>query len=129
MSYERWEITPELELKMLDVACRLRHDQTKTEATLWEKLRRNQLGYKFRRQVPIGPFVVDFLCAAADLVIEVDGPIHASQQSADIERQALLETLGLCFIRVSTEDVEYRLPEVITKIRAALAGITLDVTR
>ena len=121
MSYERWDISPELELKMRDVARRLRREPTPTEAILWEKLRRKQLGQKFRRQVAIGPFVVDFLCTTASLVIEVDGPIHELQRQADQERQALLETLGLRFIRVSTDDVEHRLAEVVTKIQAVLA--------
>src|SRR5215468_7479525 len=120
MSYERWDISAELELKMRDVARQLRREPTPTEAILWEKLRRKQLGVKFRRQMPIGPFVVDFLCAEARLIIEVDGPIHDKQVQADRERQALLESLGLRFLRFSTEDVEARLPEVVTKIRAAL---------
>ncbi len=64
MDYERWEISPELEVKMRDVARQLRREPTPTEAILWEKLRRKQLGYKFCRQVPIGPSVVDFLCTA-----------------------------------------------------------------
>ncbi len=126
MDYERWVISPELELKMRDVARQLRQEPTPTEALLWAKLRREQLGHKFRRQVPIGPFVVDFLCATAQLVIEVDGPIHVSQQRADQERQTLLESLGLRFIRISTHDVEYRLSEVIDKIYVILNNKTLD---
>ena len=121
MEYERWDISPELELKMRDVARRLRKEPTPTEAILWEKLRRRQLGQKFRRQVAIGPFVVDFFCATAWLVVEVDGPIHASQQQADRERQTLLETLGLRFIRISADDVEHHLTDVVDIIRAVLA--------
>src|SRR5260221_14579793 len=98
---------------MRDVARQLRQEPTPTEAILWQKLRRQQLGYKFRRQAPIGPFVVDFLCTAARLVVEVDGPIHASQQQVDHERQVLLGGLGLRFVRVSSQDVEYRLSEVV----------------
>ena len=119
--YVRWDISPELERKMRDVARHLRHEPTPTEAILWEKLRRKQLGAKFRRQVPIGPFVVDFLCVTARLVVEVDGPIHDSQQQADQERQTLLETLGLRFIRVTTDDVEHWLSAVVEKICIALA--------
>ena len=122
MSYERWNISPELEIKMRDVARQLRREPTPTEAVLWEKLRRKQLGYKFRRQVPIGPFVVDFLCAEAHLVVEVDGSIHETQQQADQDRQALLETLGLRFVRVSTDDVINYLPTAVEKIRVALHG-------
>src|SRR5689334_456207 len=115
MAYERWEISPELERKMRDVARELRRESTPTEDILWQKLRDRQLGYKFRRQVPIGAFVVDFLCAEADLVVEVDGPIHALQQKADQERQNILESLGLSFLRFSTEDVEQHLDKVIDR--------------
>src|SRR4051794_2669253 len=89
VSYERLDIPPDLERKMRDVARQLRRMPTPTEALLWEKLRRNQLGYKFRRQFPIGPFIVDFICLARRLVVEVDGPIHDSQQVADQQRQVL----------------------------------------
>jgi very-short-patch-repair endonuclease len=54
------------------------------------------------------------------LVIEVDGPIHTSQVKADHERQTLLESLGLRFVRFSAEEVETHLPEVVNQIRAAL---------
>ena len=110
---------------MRDVARRLRFESTPTEAILWQQLRRRPLKYKFRRQAPIGPFVVDFLCAAARLVVEVDGPIHLSQQQADQEREALLETLGLRFVRVSSEDVTNRLPEVMAKIRTVLGNSSI----
>ena len=63
---------------------------------MWNSLRRKRLdGRKFRRQQPIGPFVVDFFCPAERLIVEVDGPIHDSQREADRVRQQLLETLGL----------------------------------
>ena len=120
MAYERWEISPDLERKMRDVARQLRQRGTPTEQVLWEKLRGRQLGYKFRRQAPIGPFVVDFLCAEALLVVEVDGPIHAAQKQADQARQDLLKTLGLRFLRFSTEDVTDRITEVVEKIRETL---------
>ena len=126
MNYERWAITPELELKMRDVARQLRREPTPTETLLWQKLRREQLGHKFRRQAPVGPFVVDFLCAKARLVIEVDGPIHSSQQRADQERQTLLESLGLRVVRFSTLEVENRLSDVVDKISTILKGKMLD---
>jgi very-short-patch-repair endonuclease len=120
LPYERWQISPKLEQKMREVPRQLRRDSTQTEDVLWQKLRDRQLGHKFRRQTPIGPFVVDFLCAEAHLVIEVDGLIHATQQQADQERQILLESLGLLFLRFSTQDVTDRLHEVLDSIRVAL---------
>ena len=56
---------------------RLRNDPTPAERTLWQHLRRSQLqGFKFRRQQPIGPFIVDFYCASLKLAIELDGSSH-----------------------------------------------------
>ena len=126
MSYERWVITPELEMKMRDVARKLRKKPTSTEALLWQKLRREQLGYKFRRQSPIGPFVVDFLCVSARLIVEVDGLIHDFQKQADQEQQSLLESIGLRFIRFSAQDVESRIELVVDKICAILNNQPLD---
>jgi adenine-specific DNA-methyltransferase len=120
MAHERWKISPELEHKMRDVARQLRQKSTPTENALWEKLRARQLGYKFRRQAPIGPFVVDFLCTEVQLVIEVDGPVHDAQQQADQERQALLESLGLRFLRFSTDDVTNSIAKVVDAIRKTL---------
>jgi very-short-patch-repair endonuclease len=120
MSYVRWKISPQLEEKMRDVARRLRRESTPTEQILWQQLRRKQLGHKIHRQTPIGPFVVDFLCPSARLIIEVDGPIHDSQREDDQWRQSLLEELGLRFIRFTTRDVATNLPDVLAAIRTAL---------
>jgi very-short-patch-repair endonuclease len=118
---ERWHIPESLRRKMIDVARTFRKEPTRSEAVLWEALRRKQLdGYKFRRQQPIGPFVVDFYCAEARLIVEVDGAIHEQQQEADANRQALLEALGLRFVRLSAAQVEAALPEALQIIRTAL---------
>ena len=69
-----------------------------SEKKLWARLRRDALGVRFRRQVPVGPYVLDFYCPAAKLVVEVDGPLHA--QVADAKRDAFLEGLGMRVIRV-----------------------------
>src|SRR5579859_6270896 len=111
VNFDKWYISPELEARMIEAARRLRREATATENILWERLRRNQLGIKFRRQVPIGPFVVDFMCPEARLIVEVDGPIHEAQKEADQDRQALIETIGLHFVRFTTDEVEHHLPE------------------
>lgn len=60
----------------------LRKSSTPAEQKLWGILRRRELaGYKFRRQHPIGPYVVDFYCASGKLVVEVDGDVHALEDS------------------------------------------------
>lgn len=67
----------------LATARRLRRDMTATEKLLWQALRGRQLqGFKFRRQVPIGPYVADFACLTARLIVELDGAPHN-----DLERQ------------------------------------------
>ncbi len=96
MEPDRWTIPEALRRQMLEIAHQFRKAPTRSEALLWNALRRKRLdGRKFRRQQPIGPFVVDFFCPAERLIVEVDGPIHDSQREADRVRQQLLETLGL----------------------------------
>jgi very-short-patch-repair endonuclease len=66
----------------------LRAHETSVEDLLWEELRGRRLdGMKFRRQHPIGAFVVDFCCAESRLVIELDGGIHVEQRDQDAERE------------------------------------------
>ena len=62
-------------------------------------------GLKFRRQHAIAGFIVDFYCVKAELVIEVDGPIHEQQHEEDAERQPILEALGLSVLRFTNDQV------------------------
>jgi very-short-patch-repair endonuclease len=74
---------------------RLRQNPTEAEIRLWSKLRLKQIGgHRFRRQVPIGPYIVDFICLARRLVIEVDGGQHAAESDRDDVRTAWLERQG-----------------------------------
>ena len=116
-------VSKELFQKMVEVARQLRQDSTPTEETLWQGLRSRRLdGAKFRRQQPIGPFVVDFYCHEDRLVVEVDGPIHRFQRATDLERDRLLEAAGFHVLRIPSEDVEDSLPVVLKRIRRALAA-------
>ena len=73
---------------------------TDAERRLWSRLRDRRLGgHKFRRQVPIGPYVVDFACAAAKLVVEADGAQHLEETSRDAERTCYLAKLGYRVVR------------------------------
>ena len=68
-------------------ARRLRRESTPAEVYLWRLLRNRQLaGHKFRRQQPIGPFIADFCCLSARLIIEVDGGQHTAQTMEDQRR-------------------------------------------
>jgi very-short-patch-repair endonuclease len=92
-------------------AKRLRQEKTPTEAILWERLRdRRCMNLKFRRQHPVGRFVLDFYCEALKVAIEVDGGIHElpAQRKADLERQVELEGLGIRFIRVPARLIEQK---------------------
>ncbi|MEB3885612.1 DUF559 domain-containing protein [Lyngbya sp. CCY1209] len=114
----KWEIPPHLQKRMLEIARQFRKEPTPSEAILWQALRRRQLeNRKFRRQHPIGTFIVDFFCWQERLIVEVDGPIHERQREADRQRQELLESLGLHFVRVTSEEVENNLPKVLETIK------------
>ena len=79
-NFPRIYVSPENRRKMLEIAREFRTTPTKTEEILWEALRGKKLdGIKFRRQQPVGYFVVDFYNSVYRLVVEVDGPIHESQ--------------------------------------------------
>jgi very-short-patch-repair endonuclease len=89
-------------------ARRLRRDMTKPEKLLWILLRAKRLrGWKFRRQVPLGPYIADFCCVQERLVVEVDGPIHNSlrQRLHDRRRTRFLEEHGFRVIRFTNDQV------------------------
>jgi very-short-patch-repair endonuclease len=78
----------------------LRTNATDAEKRLWSLLRNRQLaGYKFRRQHPIPPYIVDFVCLEQRLVVELDGGQHAEAQTYDASRTAVLEKLGYQVLR------------------------------
>jgi very-short-patch-repair endonuclease len=86
----------------------MRRLPTEAERRLWGGLRNRSLaGYKFYRQVPIGPYIVDFLNQEHGVVIEVDGPTHADDAAIarDLSRTCYLESLGLMVYRVSNTEV------------------------
>lgn len=87
-------------------ARQLRKNPTKAETRLWSALRRRQVaGARFRRQVPLGPYIVDFLCPAHRLVIEVDGGQHDARQTYDAARTRWLEAQGYSVLRFWNNDV------------------------
>lgn len=104
-------------------AKRLRKRQTIHEALLWQKLRAKRFhDYKFKRQVPIGPFIVDFLCFEARLVIEVDGYSHwlPGAQEYDRMREEYLEERGFKILRFGNTDVHESLEDVLKNIESFL---------
>ena len=109
----RWRTTETIQRR----AKELRRNQTPMERKLWAKLRGKQLcGLKFRRQHPIGRYIVDFCCLARKLVIEIDGDSHAFQLEYDQERTAYLEERGYTVIRFTNDQVQRQLDAVLTEI-------------
>jgi very-short-patch-repair endonuclease len=75
------------------------------EQKLWHALRGAQLGASFRRQHPIGPYVLDFYCASAGLAVELDGDEHASRLKYDARRTRFLKQRGIRVVRFCNRDV------------------------
>jgi very-short-patch-repair endonuclease len=82
-----------------------RRNMSPPEVRLWALLRRSPGGVGFRRQHPIGPYVADFYCASAKLVIEIDGQIHGFTVEHDQARDEYMRSLGLQILRVPAVDV------------------------
>jgi very-short-patch-repair endonuclease len=98
-----------------DRARALRADMTDAERLLWRFLRMRQLGgHRFRRQVPVGPYVVDFACLQMRLAVEVDGGQHACSAS-DRRRDAILRARGFRVLRLWNHEV-LRQPEVACEV-------------
>ena len=99
----------------------LRNNPTKAEQVLWGILRNRQLsGVRFNRQVPIGPYICDFVARGAKLVIEVDGGQHALETARDEARTHLLNTHGFRVIRFWNNDVLENIESVVVVIEREL---------
>ena len=97
----------------------LRKNMTDVEAKLWSKIRGKQLkSYQFYRQKPIGNFIVDFYCPKGNLIIELDGGQHYSEEgkAKDEYRDSHLEGLGLRILRFSDREVIEDMSGVLEKI-------------
>ena len=108
---------------MLDNAKTLRSNQTKVEERLWSHLRAHRfMGLKFKRQKPMGPYIVDFVCVERRLIIELDGGQHAEQTVYDQQRDAWLRNQGYTVLRFWNNDVMRELEGVLEEIRSALSA-------
>jgi very-short-patch-repair endonuclease len=109
---------------------RLRCDSPLAEQRLWLKLsNRGLLGYRFRRQYGVGPYVLDFYCPELKLAIEVDGDTHfqAGAGNYDRERQRYIESLGIRVLRFTNREVFERLDDVaggIGEVARVRGGLT-----
>jgi len=98
----------------------LRNNMTKAEQLLWENLRNNQIGVRFKPQHPIEHFIADFYCHSAKLVIELDGEIHEQQKEYDIGREAEMEKYDIRVIRFKNHEVLEDVDSVVEQIRGWL---------
>ncbi|MFF8801188.1 MULTISPECIES: endonuclease domain-containing protein [unclassified Methylobacterium] len=100
-----------------------RHDMPRAEALFWEQMRGGRFrGAKFKRQVPIAPFIADFFCASAKLIVEIDGPVHETEdrRRRDEARDVWLGAQGFAVLRFSTDLVLSNLGVVMDAIGAAI---------
>ncbi len=105
----------------IQIAREFRKKPTISEKIMWEKLRRNNfLGLGFRRQHVIEGFIVDFYCHKLRLAVEIDGSVHQYQLDDDAERQKIIQSKGIKFFRVKSEDVEYNIEEVLKRLEIFL---------
>ncbi|HUU25256.1 MAG TPA: endonuclease domain-containing protein [Methyloceanibacter sp.] len=110
-----------------DLARRLRSEPTRAERKMWSQLRdRRFLGLKFKRQVPIDRFVVDFICVDANLIIEIDGGQHAERADADRERTRILESMGYLVLRFWNNDVLQNIDGVLESMISTLQPERLE---
>src|SRR6185312_3167029 len=96
----------------------LRKHMTDAERKLWTRLRGNQLGVRFRRQVALGPYVVDFACFNPQIVIEVDGGQHAEHQALayDEQRTSWLQSRGYNVLRFWNDEVLAQTDDVVGEV-------------
>jgi very-short-patch-repair endonuclease len=121
-----------LDPQLLDFARKLRKNQTDAEKLLWSILRSRQLlGLKFRRQQPIGPYILDFYCHDYKLSIELDGGQHYTNdgQKGDEDRAVSLAQRGIRILRFSNLDVLKNLEAVMLRIVEEVTSLTPTLSR
>jgi very-short-patch-repair endonuclease len=98
----------------------LSHHVWRSESQLWRRLSGKQLGFAFKRQVPVERYIADFLAPAVKLLVEVDGAGHSLRRTADARRDRTLQRLGYRMLRIDAELVRCNLAEAVARILAAL---------
>jgi very-short-patch-repair endonuclease len=104
----------------LERAKELRREMTPAEKLLWQEVRANKLGVRFRRQQVIQGFIVDFYCHQVGLVIEVDGDVHDLQKEEDERREKVLSEIGLRVVRFKNDEVVRNVSAVVGKIKEVI---------
>ncbi len=111
-------------MEIFQIAERLRRDMTATEKIIWDRVCRNQLGVRIRRQHPIWKFIADFYCHELKFVIEIDGGIHLRSENKeyDISRDIILEEFQIEILRFTNDEVTNDPGLVIEKIKRTIGS-------
>jgi very-short-patch-repair endonuclease len=102
--------------KLKERRIELRKNQTPQEVVLWARLRLKNLGFKFKRQHSVGPYILDFYCPEKKLAIEIDGSQHIENKEYDNERCLYLSDLGIRTLRFWNNEINTDIVAVIDKI-------------
>jgi len=109
-------------MEIFQIAERLRRDMTAAEKNIWDRVCKNQLGARIRRQHPVWKFIADFYCHEVKLVIEIDGGIHLHSESKeyDISRDTILKEFQIEILRFTNDEVINDPDLVIEKIKRTI---------
>ena len=115
--------------RIVAAARKMRRTSTDVERELWHRIRDKQIdNFRFRRQRPIGKYIVDFICLDAKLIIELDGGQHANDVAYDERRTAFLRSLGYRVLRFWNSEVTENLDGVLERLRGELLGANANPT-
>jgi very-short-patch-repair endonuclease len=115
--------------ELIESARVLRREMTPAERIVWEQIRANRLnGLRFKRQYPVGQFILDFACASVRLGIEIDGSSHDGHERQDQFRDQYLEHYGWAILRFTNEDVLMSLSGVLQTIAAFVESRSTSMT-
>ncbi len=99
----------------------MRHHPVSAEKLFWSCVRNRQLGgFKFKRQVPVGPYIADFICMECSCIVELDGPLHAGRKGYDEARDKYLKNEGFEVMRIANDDLGGALAATMKMIEFAL---------
>ena len=107
--------------QLMDRRRELRKRQTQAEKLLWNEIRNNKLGVKFRRQYSIGGYILDFYCPSKRLIIELDGNIHEFRKDYDKQRDQYFKELNYLVLRFKNSEIETNLSVVLARIKSTLS--------
>ena len=118
-------------MEIFQIAERLRRDMTAPEKIIWDRVCKNQLGVRIRRQHPIWKFIADFYCHEVKLVIEIDGGIHLRSENKeyDISRDTIIKEFKIDILRFNNDEVINEPDLVIEKIKRTIETLKKNLVQ